>query len=68
MVQYTIIINNVSTLSNISFDTSGQTEGNHILSLRILNNCGSWSNAYNQSIELVEPYVCPVPTVSFILA
>ena len=54
-----IIIEDTSTLSEIIIDTTGQTEGVYTISLRILNDCGSWSSVYNEDVELVEEVCVP---------
>ena len=56
-----IQIPNTFTLDIIEIDTTNKSIGTHVVSLRILNDCGEWSNIDTETIELFEEEPIPKP-------
>lgn len=48
-----VILSNESNSAAITIDTSGESAGGKVLSLRILNDCGEWSTKTGKTIDLI---------------
>ena len=43
------------SIDEILYETLNETEGFHILSLKILNDCGNWSQRDTETVNLIKP-------------
>lgn len=62
-----IQIPNTLKLDTIEIDTINESIGTHVISLRILNDCGEWSNVDTETVELIEKVITKPVSITKIL-